>query len=288
MKRLSVFLCMITLAVFFMGHKALAQTSFSIPPKSYPVNVPFKCDAGVDRYWHVTSVICTGRANGGYKFLIKGMAQKTSGSQPIDLFYLMSGNRIKAAGTYYFPRIEEGKPFSFEVVSAFSGYAPAKFNGFLISSEVLQRILQQELEEQKEAGENASERRFGMPTTTSKEEPQQKPVLPKVSPNKIYKSSEVDQEPEYPGGNQALLADIARSIRYPMVCKQQKIQGNVLVSFIVEKDGAISNVTAVKKVHANLNTEAVRVVKSLKKWAPGSKDGQPVRVQSAVYVTFSL
>lgn len=82
---------------------------FSIPPKSYPVNVPFKCDAGVDRYWHVTSVTCTGRANGGYKFQIKGVAQKTSRSLPIDLFYLMPGNRIKTAGTYYFPRIEEGK-----------------------------------------------------------------------------------------------------------------------------------------------------------------------------------
>lgn len=188
MKRLSIFLCLITLAVVFMGHKVLAQTSFSIPPKSYPVNVPFKCDAGVDRYWHVTSIICTGQANGGYKFQIKGMAQKTSRSQPIDLFYLMPGNRIKTAGTYYFPHIEEGKPFNFEVVSAFSGYAPAKFNGFFISSEVLQRLLQQELTEQKEAGKNASERRFGMPTTTSNEEPQQKPAQPKVSPNKIYKS----------------------------------------------------------------------------------------------------
>lgn len=286
MKRLSILLCLIVLRVFFMSHATFAQTSFSIPPKSYPVNVPFKCDAGVDRYWHVTSVTCTGRANGGYKFQIKGVAQKTSRSLPIDLFYLMPGNRIKTAGTYYFPRIEEGKTFSFEVVSAFSGYAPSKFNGFLISSEVLQRILQQELEEQKETDKDTPERRFGMPTTPK--EDRREPAQSKVSPNKVYKGSEVDKEPEYPGGNQALLADIARSIRYPMICKQQKIQGDVLVSFIVEKDGSVSDVTAVKKVHANLNTEAVRVVKSLKEWTPGIKDGQPVRVQSAVYVTFSL
>lgn len=109
MKRLSILLCLIVLGAFFMSHATFAQTSFSIPPKSYPVNVPFKCDAGVDRYWHVTSVTCTGRANGGYKFQIKGVAQKTSRSLPIDLFYLMPGNRIKTAGTYYFPRIEEGK-----------------------------------------------------------------------------------------------------------------------------------------------------------------------------------
>ena len=225
-------------------------------------------------------------ANCGYKFQIKGVAQKTSRSLPIDLFYLMPGNRIKTAGTYYFPRIEEGKTFSFEVVSAFSGYAPSKFNGFLISSEVLQRTLQQELEEQKETDKDTPERRFGMPTTPK--EDRREPAQSKVSPNKVYKGSEVDKEPEYPGGNQALLADIARSIRYPMICKQQKIQGDVLVSFIVEKDGSVSDVTAVKKVHANLNTEAVRVVKSLKEWTPGIKDGQPVRVQSAVYVTFSL
>lgn len=131
------------------------------------------------------------------------------------------------------------------MVSAFSGYAPSKFNGFLISSEVLQRTLQQELEEQKETDKNTPERRFGMPTTPK--EDRREPAQSKVSPNKVYKSSEVDKEPEYPGGNQALLADIARSIRYPMICKQQKIQGNVLVSFIVEKDGSVSDVTAVKR-----------------------------------------
>lgn len=108
MKRLSIFLCLITLALVFMGHKVLAQTSFSIPPKSYPVNVPFKCDAGVDRYWHVTSIICTGQANGGYKFQIKGMAQKTSRSQPIDLFYLMPGNRIKRLEPIIFLVLKKG------------------------------------------------------------------------------------------------------------------------------------------------------------------------------------
>ncbi len=91
------------------------------------------------------------------------------------------------------------------------------------------------LTEQKEAGKNASERRFGMPTTTSNEEPQQKPAQPKVSPNKIYKSSEVDQEPEYPGGAGVLQSDIARSIRYPMVCKQQKIRNVLVYLFIVRK-----------------------------------------------------
>lgn len=70
------------LRAFFMSHATFAQTSFSIPPKSYPVNVPFKCDAGVDRYWHVTSVTCTGRANGGYKFQIKGWHRRQAAVCP--------------------------------------------------------------------------------------------------------------------------------------------------------------------------------------------------------------
>lgn len=113
MKRLSILLCLIVLGAFFMSHATFAQTSFSIPPKSYPVNVPFKCDAGVDRYWHVTSVTCTGRANGGYKFQIKGVAQKTSRSLPIDLFYLMPGNRIKNSGYLLFSTYRGGKNIQF-------------------------------------------------------------------------------------------------------------------------------------------------------------------------------
>ena len=58
--------------------------------------------------------------------------------------------------------------------------------------------------------------------------------------------------------------------------------------FVVEKDGSVSNVTALKKVHANLNTEAIRVVKSSPKWKPGLVEGQPARVQMAVYVNFKL
>lgn len=287
MKRLYALLCIIALGGFIMAHTAIAQTVFSIPPKSYPANVPFKCDAGVDRYWHVTSVTCTGRANGGYKFRIKGTAQKTSRSLAIDLFYLMPGNRIKTAGTYYFPSIEEGKPFSFEVVSAFTGYAPPKFNGFLISSEVLQRLLQRELEKQKEIDQDTSERRFGMPAA---KKTVSEPTKPKVNPNKVYLSTddEIENLPEFPDGMQAFMKYISKNLRYPWICKEQKIQGDVLVGFVIEKDGSVSNVTALKKVHANLNTEAIRVVKTSPKWKPGTKNGEPIRVQMAVCVNFRL
>ena len=81
----------------------------------------------------------------------------------------MPGNRLMTAGAYYFPSIEAGKPFSFEIVSAFSGYAPSKFNGFFISSEVLQKLLLKEQEETEATSNDTSTRRFGMPTTKKSE-----------------------------------------------------------------------------------------------------------------------
>ena len=272
-----------------IAHTAIAQTSFSVPPKTYPANVPFKCDAGVDSYWHVTSITCIGRANGGYKFRIKGTAKKTSRSMSIDLSYLMPGNRIMTAGAYYFPDIEEGKPFSFEIVSAFSGYAPSKFNGFFISSEVLQRILFNKQEKTKSTNNNSSSRKFGMPITKGPET-EQESAKPKESPNKVYQSSDekIEKQPEFPGGSQAFMNYISKNIRYPWICKEQKIQGNVLVGFIVEKDGSVSNVTVYKNIHANLDTEAVRIVKSSPKWKPGTVDSEPVRIQMGVYVKFRL
>lgn len=289
MKKLSVLLCIITIGVFLIANTAIAQTSFSIPPKAYPTNVPFKCDAGVNSYWHVTSITCIGRANGGYKFRIKGTARKTSRSMSIDLFYLMPGNRIMTAGAYYFPNIEEGKPFSFEIVSAFSGYAPSKFNGFFISSEVLQRILLNEQYKSKNPSDNSYTRKFGIPTT-KRSDTKQESDKTKENPNKVYQSIDkrIEKLPEFPGGLRAFMEYISKNIHFPGICKEQKIQGKVLVGFIVEKDGSVSNVTALKKVHTNLDTEAIRVVKSSPKWNPGTVNGEPVRIQMGVNVIFRL
>lgn len=81
---------------------------------------------------------------------------------------------------------------------------------------------------------------------------------------------------------------ISKSIRYPWICKELKIQGDVLVGFIVEKDGSVSNITVYKNIHANLDSEAVRIVKSSPKWKPGTINGEPVRIQMGVYVKFRL
>ena len=136
---------------------SLHAQSFSLPCKKYPATVPFKTEAGVDRYWHVTSVKCLGAANGGYKFRISGIAKKTSHKQNVDIFYIMPGNKLRVAGAYFFPAITEGSNFSFTIDSAFRGYAPSKFNGFFILNKFLAAELKQEQEAAAEAEAAAEE-----------------------------------------------------------------------------------------------------------------------------------
>lgn len=98
----------------------------------------------------------------------------------------------------------------------------------------------------------------------------------------------VEVMPQFPGGQIAMLQYIMKNIKYPEQAMKEGIQGRVAVSFIVEKDGSISNVRPIHSVHPLLNKEAVRVVKSMPKWSPGKQNGKPVRVRFNVPVMFKL
>ena len=100
--------------------------------------------------------------------------------------------------------------------------------------------------------------------------------------------SVVEVMPQYPGGQIAMMKYIMENMKYPEQAMKEGIQGRVAVSFIVEKDGSISDVKPVLSVHPLLNKEAVRVVKSMPKWSPGKQNGKPVRVQLIVPIMFKL
>jgi TonB family protein len=104
--------------------------------------------------------------------------------------------------------------------------------------------------------------------------------------NKVY--TDVDKKPEFPGGYSALYKFIADHLKYPESAKMKRIQGKVLVRFIVGKQGNIENPEIMKGVAPDLDAEAIRVVKSLPKWIPGSHKGKNVRVSSTVSVNFKL
>ena len=98
----------------------------------------------------------------------------------------------------------------------------------------------------------------------------------------------VEDQPEFPGGTAALLEYLRKNIKYPAICRDNNIQGRVLVTFIVNKDGAIVEPEVVKSVNPSLDKEALRVISSMPNWKPGSQRGKPVRVKYTVPVNFRL
>ncbi len=98
----------------------------------------------------------------------------------------------------------------------------------------------------------------------------------------------VEQPPQFPGGQAALLSWLSQNIHYPPVAEENGIYGRVVVSFVVESDGSISNVQVVRGVDPSLDKEAVRVTKAMPKWLPGKQNGQAVRVKYNLPVTFKL
>ena len=99
----------------------------------------------------------------------------------------------------------------------------------------------------------------------------------------------VESMPEFPGGQQALFKYLAENVKYPVIAQENGIQGRVICQFVVNKDGSIVDVVAVRSSgEASLDKEAIRVIKSMPKWKPGKQRGKPVRVKYTVPVNFRL
>jgi TonB family protein len=98
----------------------------------------------------------------------------------------------------------------------------------------------------------------------------------------------VEQMPSYPGGPADLLKFLATNINYPKVAKDNGVEGMVVVQYVIEKDGSISNAKVVKGIGAGCDEEALRVVNAMPKWAPGKQRGQVVPVQFNLPIRFKL
>ena len=98
----------------------------------------------------------------------------------------------------------------------------------------------------------------------------------------------VEQDPEYPGGVDALYKFIQQNLKYPQLAKENNITGRVFVTFVVEKDGSVSNVKAARDIGGGCGAEAVRVIKSMPKWTPGKQRGKAVRAAYTLPVNFVL
>ena len=98
----------------------------------------------------------------------------------------------------------------------------------------------------------------------------------------------VEKMPEYPGGQAALFEYLSTNVKYPADAEKQKIEGRVLVTFIVNTDGSITDIEVVRKAFPSLDAEAVRVISGMPKWIPGEQKGQKVRVKYTVPLSFHL
>ena len=287
-----------------------AQSSF--PPKSFPSSIKVLTDSGVAQYWDVKRIMCLGRANGGYKFRIYGRANADHRGQSVNMYYILPGNVLKTAGAYQFPAVKEGQSFNFEIVSAFVGHAPAKFEGFMIMDEWLKApetavpekkrrysdeevpVMPEELRKSVEqssisaidevrgsivAGYN-SNRKLSVEDFDTDPKPKEK--------KEEEICTDVDAMPEFPGGMTALSRWLGGHLDYPERAKSSNVQGCVKIRFVVEKDGSIGYADIVRSVDRDLDKEALRVVKAMPRWTPGKKGGKPVRAYFTIPINFRL
>ncbi len=94
--------------------------------------------------------------------------------------------------------------------------------------------------------------------------------------------------PEFPGGQKAMVSFIDSVRRYPQAAVTKKIEGRVITTFVVEKDGSISDITILRGVDSLLDREAIRVIEAMPKWKPGIQTGEIVRWRLALPIPFRL
>ena len=109
---------------------------------------------------------------------------------------------------------------------------------------------------------------------------------PKPEVEKVF--DVVEQMPSFPGGPSALMEWLSNNVKYPVVAQENGVQGRVVVSFVVERDGSITDVKVVRGVDPSLDREASRVVRAMPRWIPGKQNGSAVRVKYNVRVAFRL
>ena len=104
--------------------------------------------------------------------------------------------------------------------------------------------------------------------------------------NVVYDVTET--MPQFPGGQGVMMKYLAANIKYPASAVKAKKQGRVIVAFVIQKDGSVTNARIVRSVDPELDAEALRIVKAMPNWTPGTQDGKPVNVNYTIPVVFSL
>jgi len=98
----------------------------------------------------------------------------------------------------------------------------------------------------------------------------------------------VEDSPSFPGGDEARIRFLQENIKYPQMARESSIQGTVYVTFVVERDGSVTDVRVLRGIGGGCDEEAIRVIKAMPRWVPGKQRGKPVRVQFNMPIKFTL
>ncbi|MBN8823552.1 MULTISPECIES: energy transducer TonB [unclassified Spirosoma] len=117
--------------------------------------------------------------------------------------------------------------------------------------------------------------------------------VPKAQGQTIHKTDTtvytiVESAPAFPGGSKALTSYLQAMIHYPLMAQKEKIKGRVFVSFIVEKDGSLTDIRLLKELGYGCDEEALLAVKAMPCWVPGSQSGIPIRVKYYLPIAFGM
>ncbi|MES2828320.1 MAG: TonB family protein [Bacteroidota bacterium] len=109
-----------------------------------------------------------------------------------------------------------------------------------------------------------------------------------VEDTRVYDFVSLEQQPSFPGGMEKFYAYLKKTVKYPPMAQENNIQGKVFLSFVVEKDGSLTDIKVDRKLGGGTDEEAVRVLKSSPKWIPGIQNGKKVRVKYNIPISFTL
>lgn len=128
----------------------------------------------------------------------------------------------------------------------------------------------------------------GAPVDIIEDVPVGPPAPAPANGNEVFNTGNLEVQPEPFGGLDAFSKFLGRNLRFPAAASDANVSGRVVVSFVIEKDGSLSNIVVEKGAGYGFDQEAVRVLKLAKAWKPGKQNGQPVRVRYMVPINFQL
>lgn len=157
----------------------------------------------------------------------------------------------------------------------------------LVQEEEPQKTIEELQDTKADIGKDDKKGNDDLPPETF-DNPSELLVEQKAAPDKVYETFDIQKLPSFPGGEAELRKFLSENIQYPAIARENNIQGTAALTFVVGKDGTISDVKILKDPGGGCGKEAVRVVGLMPKWTPGEANGNPVKVKFTLPVRFRL